>query len=88
MNYARVMVHDIDDERDYIVLCRHYNGSGTLVPYVEIYVVREGKFLGRFSKEFAWEASSEHKYPATESDVKTFTNHAKAMMIMAEKLWK
>ena len=88
-SYARVMVHDVNDEHDYIVLCRHYNGSGALVNLTEIYVVREQKFLGRFNvTTFAWEPSAEHKRPATEADIKAFSNHAKAMAAMAEKLWK
>lgn len=84
---ARVMVHDVD-EHSHIVLCRHYNGSGVFVPYVEVYVIRDNKFLGRFSKELVWDLSSEHKRPPTEADIKTFSNHAKVMVAMAEKLWK
>lgn len=88
-SYARVMLHNVNEDHDNVILVRHYNGSGSLVNLTEIYVTRDEKFLGRFNvTTFAWEPSNEHKRPATEADIKTFSNHARAMASMAEKLWK
>ncbi|HVI39158.1 MAG TPA: hypothetical protein VM577_00725 [Anaerovoracaceae bacterium] len=72
---------------------RHYNGSGADAKMIEVYVIRNQKFLGRFAVQeittfdAAWDPASEHTLPATQKDVETFRKARMQMLSLVDKFW-
>lgn len=78
---------------DTIWAIRHYTGSGVYTKLIEVHVIRNQKFLGRFevqevaTHEAAWQPTTEHPRPASNSDLVLFKKARMLLLGMVDKLW-
>jgi hypothetical protein len=82
---VRVLLANVDDHTN--MLCvRHYAGSGSLIPLVELYATRKEKFLGRFQDD-VW-MPGKYEPAATEAEINQLRSAAKLLLETSNKLWK
>ena len=87
---ADVAVVSVND--DHLCVVRHHDGSGGYTNLTEVYVVRAGRFLGRFEIQTTptfdakWDAG-DHPSPATEKDLAALRKARLVLLTAVDKLW-
>jgi hypothetical protein len=85
-----VAVVSLNDDR--ICVVRHHNGSGSYTNLTEVYVVRGGRFLGRFEIQISatfdakWEPG-DHPAPASEKEFAALRKARMLLLTAMDKLW-
>lgn len=86
---AVVSISDLDS----MVISRHYTGLGSEIKYIEVYVIRTNKYLGRFETQdkstidAIWVNDSKHSNPPTDKDVAIFKKARMTLLGALDKLW-
>jgi hypothetical protein len=86
-----VAVITLDEDR--ICVVRHHTGSGAYTNLTEVYVVRGGRFLGRFEIQITpthdakWEAAADHPSPTTEPQLAALRKARMVLLSMTDKVW-
>jgi hypothetical protein len=86
---ASVSINDLDT----LWISRNYTGLGSELKYMEVYVIRGHKYLGRFEMQLkptfdaAWINDSQHPHPPTEKDIASFRKVRMTMLGAVDKIW-
>lgn len=86
---AVVSLNDVDD----MIISRHYTGLGTEIKYIEVYLIRAHKYLGRFEVQekstfdVGWIHDSKFYDPPSEKDLAVYRKARITLLSALDKLW-
>lgn len=89
---TRVASISLGEQGDTLWVVRHYTGSGACVRLIEVHVIRNQKFLGRFeiqevlTFDAAWQSASDAP-KVSEAEIVLFRKARKALLSLVENLW-